>query len=299
MKGFIFLLLGFLVAIAANAQRVVATADKQKILIGEQFHLRLQANFNDGETTDFFDVDTIPRFEILDKSAIDTSKFNGGIALIQDFTLTSWDSGKIQIAPFVLGKYQTKSLTIDVAYSPSPFDTTQPYHDIHDILEVKRPAESSWYWYLIGLLVLILLFLLFFPKGKPRAKGAFVSDEGAYKKALKKLDTLRKKTDDSKVFYTELVQIFREYLHKRRNIYSFSKTTEDLSIQMQELNMQKEQYQQLVQTLLLSDLVKYARYEASPQEKENSFESIKEGIISIENATISDSKLQTADSNAV
>jgi len=299
MKGNIFLLLSILIALSAKSQRVVATVDKQKILIGEQFHLKLQANFNSGEPTDFFDVDTIPRFEILDKSAIDTSKFDGGIALIQNFTLTSWDSGKIQIAPFALGKFQTKILTLDVAYSPSPFDTAQPYHDIHDILQVKRPIESTWYWYLIGLLVLILLFILFFPKGKPKAKGEFVSDEGAYKKALKKLDLLHKKTDDSKIFYTDLIQIFREYLHKRKNIYSFSKTTEDLSLQMEQLKMHSDQHQHLVQTLLLSDLVKYAKYEASPQERENSFDSIKEGIISIENSTISNSKLQTSNSNAV
>lgn len=298
MKGNIFLLLSILIALTATSQRVVATADKQKILIGEPFHLKLQANFNSGEPTDFFDVDTIPRFDILDKSAIDTSKFDRGIALIQNFTLTSWDSGKIQIAPFVLGKYQTKPLVIDVAYSPSPFDTTQPYHDVHDILEVKRPIESTWYWYLIGLLVLILLFLLFFPNAKPRAKGEFVSDEGAYKRALKKLDALHKTKNDSKFFYTELIQIFREYLHKRKNIYSFSKTTEDLSAQMGELHIQREQYQQLVQTLLLSDLVKYAKYEASPQEKENSFDSIKEGIISIENTTLN-TKHQTSDANAV
>src|SRR5215213_6176049 len=158
MKGFIFLLFISFPFISVTAQKVTAAADKQKILIGEQFHLRLQANFDKEEPLDFFEVDSIPRFEILDKSGIDTSNFNDGLALIQDFTVTSWDSGKIQIAPFVLGRYQTKPLTIDVAYSPHPFDTTKPYNDIHDILEVKRPIETTWYWYLIGLLVLILLF---------------------------------------------------------------------------------------------------------------------------------------------
>jgi hypothetical protein len=190
MKGYILLLIIVFFSISIAAQKLAATADKQNILIGEQFHLRLQANFHKGEPLDFFEVDSIPRFELLDKSAIDTSNFGDGLALVQNLTITSWDSGKIQIAPFVLGKDRTKPLTIDVAYSPSPFDTTQPYHDIHDIMEVKRPVESTWYWYLIGLLVLILLFLLFFPKGKPRPRGEFVSDEGAYKRALKKLDAL-------------------------------------------------------------------------------------------------------------
>jgi len=295
MKGLIFFVLLWSLSFPVSAQRAVASADKQKILIGEVFHLRLQANFNSGEPLDFFDVDTIPRFEIIDRSAIDTSKFNDGVALIQNLTVTSWDSGKIQIAPFVLGKYQTKALTIDVAYSPHPFDTTQPYHDIHDIMEVKRPSETTWYWYLIGALILLLLFLLFFPKGKARAKGEFVSDEGAYKKALKRLDALQKRAaTDNKVFYTELIQIFREYLHKRKNIYSFSKTTEDLSVQVEKLSLDGDQYQRLVQTLMVSDFVKYAKYQSSEEEKRNSLESIRESIVAIENAHIPNPKPQTS-----
>src|SRR4029079_11386226 len=130
---------------------------------------------------------------------------------------------------------------------------------------------------------------------KPRKKGEFVSDEGAYKKALKKLDALQKRTDtENKVFYTELIQIFREYLHKRKNIYSFSKTTEDLSMQIEKLNMVGDQYQQLVQTLVLSDFVKYAKYQSSTEEKRNSIESVKEGIITIENAHVPNIKPQTS-----
>ncbi|MGZ3940088.1 MAG: hypothetical protein ACXVLT_15945, partial [Flavisolibacter sp.] len=288
------LLLVMFFFVSATAQRVVATADKQKILIGEQFHLHLQANFNKGEPLDFFDLDTLPRFEILDRSGIDTSRFNDGIALRQVLTVTSWDSGKLLIAPFVLGRYQTKPLTINVAYSPNPFDTTQPYHDIHDILEVKRPSENTWYWYLIGALILVLLFLLFFPKGKPKAKGEFVSDEGAYKKALRRLDALQKKSADNKVFYTELVQVFREYLHRRKNIYSFSKTTDDLSAQIEKLDLDRGQYQQLVQTLMVSDFVKYAKYQASEEERKNSLDSIRESIVAIENTHVPNPKPQTS-----
>lgn len=281
MKGFSFLLLiGF--SFSAAAQKLAATVDRNKILIGEQFHLKLQANFRSGEPLDFFELDTLSKFEILDRQSIDTTKFGDGVALVQDLTLTSWDSGRIKLGPFVLGSYQTEPLIIDVAYSPHPFDTTQPYHDVHEIIEVKKPAEATWYWYLVGLLVLILLFLLFFPKAKPRAKGEFVSDEGAYKKALRKLDALDKKDIDDKSFYTELVHVFREYLHKRKNICSFSKTTDDLSIQIENLNIDREQYQSLVQTLRLSDMVKYAKYQPSAEDRRDSVESIRNSIVIIE-----------------
>lgn len=294
MKGYIFLINLFLFSVTVTAQKVTATADKEKMLIGEQFHLRLQVNFNEGEALDFFVIDTIPRFEILDRSAIDTSKFDGGLALVQELTLTSWDSGRIQISPFVLGGERTKPLIIDVAYSPHPFDTTQPYHDIHEILDVKRPIETTWYWYLIGLLVLILLFLLFFPKGKPKPKGEFVSDESAYKKAITKLGVLQKKAEaEDKLFYSELVQIFREYLHKRMNIYSFSKTTDDLSAQVEKLNLDRDQYLRLVQTLVLSDMAKYAKYQSSAQEKTAAVESIRESVVSIENIYTTNLKSKT------
>jgi hypothetical protein len=162
-------------------------------------------------------------------------------------------------------------------------------------MEAKRPSESSWYWYLIGILILMLLFLLFFPRGKPKKSGEFVSDEGAYKRALKKLDILQKKpSPDNKVFYTELIQILREYLHKRKNIYSFSKTTEDLSMQIERLNLDTDQYQQLVQVLVLSDFVKYAKYQSTEEERRNSLESIKESIVAIENSNIATPKLQTS-----
>jgi hypothetical protein len=46
MKGFIFLVFISFISFSVTAQKVTASADKQKILIGEQFRLRLQANFD-------------------------------------------------------------------------------------------------------------------------------------------------------------------------------------------------------------------------------------------------------------
>ena len=47
MKGYIFLFTIILFSVTGSTQKVTASADKEKILIGEQFHLRLQANFNE------------------------------------------------------------------------------------------------------------------------------------------------------------------------------------------------------------------------------------------------------------
>ena len=233
-----------------------ATVDKDSILIGEQIKLRVQGQFKIGQDQ-WPSLDTISKFEVLEKSEVDREEEGDLVTLSQTLTLTSWDSGILFIPPLNIGNSATAPIKIDVAYSPHPFDTTQPYHPVHDILEVKKELKTTWYWYLIGLLVLILLFLLFFPKGKPRPKPDFVPDASAYKKAMQRLEELnRKENDESKLFYTELVQIFREYLHKRKNIYSYSKTTDDLAVQINDLDIDRELYQHLLQTLRLSDSVK-------------------------------------------
>jgi hypothetical protein len=136
---------------------------------------------------------------------------------------------------------------------------------------------------LIGIAVLIALFLLFFPpkeKKEVDAKPAVVEDP--YKAALDRLEKINP-AGEPKYFYTELVDIFRNYLEKRKRIQSFSKTTDDLSMQMRQLQLPPEQYMQLVQTLRLSDMVKFAKYQPQPEENEEAIDVIKKNIIAIEN----------------
>jgi len=281
MKSAVLIIFFFLSFYKSFAQ-AKATADRDSILIGEQIKLRVQGQFQKGQDQ-WPNFDTISKFEVLEKSEVDRKEDGDLVTLSQTLTITSWDSGVLFIPPLNIGNSMTAPIKIDVAYSPHPFDTTQPYHDVHDILEVKKEPETTWYWYLIGLLVLILLFILFFPKGKPKSKPVFVPDAGAYKNAMQKLEELRRKENiDSKIFYTELVQIFREYLHKRKNIYSYSKTTDDLAIQINNLNIDRELYQHLLQTLRLSDSVKYAKFQPAVEENRNSIDIIQESITAIE-----------------
>jgi len=285
MKKGILIILASVIFFAAQAQNLDAVVSEDSILIGEQIELRLSAEFEPEEPLTWFQLDTIPRFEILERNPVDTIKLdNGNLSLVQQFLITSWDSGRLQIPSFSLNESQTKPIPINVAYEPSPFDTTRPYHDVRGIIEVKKPNEERWYWYLIFALVLIALFLLFFPKAKKKDSSGFISDEGAFRRALRKLDQLQHKKDpDAKDFYTELTWIFREYLHKRRNIYSFSKTTDDLAIQMQKLNMNRDAYQELLQILRLTDLVKFARFHPSSEENKEAVHVIRNCIITIEN----------------
>ena len=286
MKNPILLICLIFMNCAAIAQKVAALPDKYKILIGEQIQLQVFGDFPKGENFNWFTADTIEHFEVMQKSKVDTIQNDaaGTITVKQTLIITSWDSGKWEFPSLVMGTVVTAPFTVEVGYSP--MDANQPYHDIKDILPVQKPKDSKWYWYFIFVVVLIALFMLFFPPEKKKVidKSIFVPDMGAYQKAMFDLEQLEvSPVDDDKVYYTKLIQIFREYLHKRKNIQSYSKTTDDLGIQMKKLELDPTEYTSLLQVLRMSDMVKFAKFQSTSEERKNAVRTVRNTIMSIEN----------------
>lgn len=265
----------------AFTQAFTVSADKKNILIGEQLHLQLEATFQGANAMSWFSFDSIAHFEILERSPIDTVENKNGVQLSQKFLLTSWDSGSWQIPSFVLAGSRSAPIKINVSFTP--FDPDQPYHDVKDVIDAKKPIESKWYWYLLLAIILLLLFLLFFPKEKKKSDTGFLTDPGAYQIALKQLEQLQsRKHTEPKIYYTDLVHIFRTYLKNRKNIQSFSKTTDDLAIQLKALTMNEQEYRALLQTLRMSDLVKFARFMPITEDNQLAVDTTRNSIINIE-----------------
>jgi hypothetical protein len=274
---FCFLLLSYLLP----AQVVNLSFDKQRILLGEQVGVNVKAFVEKGATLNNFPIDTLPHFEVLESSKIDTAAIGNTLQLSQKLIVTSWDSGRWNVPTVIQAGMPTKPIAIDVTYT-SPWNPAQPYHDIKGIVPVENPGKTTWWWYLIGLAVLIALFLLFFPEGKKDKKDVEL-DKNAYRKAMQQLEKLEKEKGlDAKGFYTELINIFRGYLKGARGIQSFSKTSDDLSIQLQSQKMPSANYNALVQTLRLSDLVKFAAYQPADGIHRESLNTIKQSITTIE-----------------
>ena len=169
-KPFSFIILFLLFCSPIHAQKtppVIASTDKSKVLLGEQFDLVIGARFSKETQLTFFTIDSLQHFEIVQKSKVDTEQVEENIVLTQRITLTSFDSGRWQIPALSLpgSALQTKPIPVEVVFS-SPFDPKQEYHDVKDIIGVKKPVDSNWYWYLIGAVLLLLLFLLLFPRKK-------------------------------------------------------------------------------------------------------------------------------------
>lgn len=274
-------LLLFLFSAVLHAQDVRFSFDKKAILIGEPIQMQVEAALGAGQRSDLFSLDTLPHFEVLDRSKIDTVREGAGLLLKQTVVITSWDSGSWQLPSLIRAGFASGPVTIEVGYT-SPWDPKQPYHDIKGIIPVKDPGRSTWWWYVVGLAVVVALFVLFFPPGKGE-KDANALDTGAYKKAVAALDRLQKNApSDAKVYYTELVNVFRTYLKGAKGIQSFSKTTGDLSVQLQSQKLPPADYNTLVQTLRLSDLVKFAEYKPDAPATGQAFETVKKTITILE-----------------
>ncbi|MEO5563429.1 MAG: LPXTG cell wall anchor domain-containing protein [Chitinophagaceae bacterium] len=273
-------------AAAQGKTTVRVTIDRSKILIGEPILLRLEADIPETQPISFFQIDSIPHFEFLSVEKIDTSNTSNGTVLSQLYHITSFDSGHWVIPSFALyGKIETDTLPVDVGYSP--YDPNQPYHDIKDIIEVtpeeEKKKKPEWWWYAIGgaLLLLLILFLVLRKKKKPVPVVAAPPPD-AYKIATEALARLRTEKNEPKQYYSRLVDIFRMYVLERKGIHSLQQTTDDLVVQLRGLNLPKEQFEQLAQSLRISDFVKFAKYVPSNEDDSSSFETIKRSIDSIE-----------------
>ena len=257
--------------------------DKNKILIGEIFQLRIQIHFPQGTTGGTVSIDSIPHFEFAEKPVIESSTEKGARNIKAIYKLTSFDSGHWVIPSFVVSSgVKTDTIPVDVIFSD--FDPTQEYHDIKDILEVK-PKENKikWWWYAAGGVLLLGILLYYLArKKKPVPVSAPKAVINPYEEAMKQLEQLQREKPEAKQYYSRLTDIFRLYIFRKKGILSLQKTTDDMVLQLQNLNMDKEQFDKLAQSLRLSDFVKFAKYIPTSEDDKSTFAEIKKAIITIE-----------------
>lgn len=261
-----------------------ASLDKNNMVIGEQIHLNLEAEFPLHEPMIFFTIDTLPHFEILDRKKIDTIDYNDGIKLTQSITLTSFDSGHWVIPSFTLNTDKpllTDTIPVNVGFSP--FDPNRDYHPIKDIInvQVKKKKQVDWYWYAAAsaLMVAAMVYVLLRKKKIPEIKEVWIDP---YTEAKQNLERLKKENATPKVYFTGLIDIFRNYVFRRMDISSMQETTDELAVQIRQLKLPADTFTHLAQALRLSDFVKFAKYDATASEKNESFEMIRQAIDLIE-----------------
>lgn len=293
---FVFALLCFTTAI--KAQQITATVSRPQILIGEQFTYEVKlSGINKDEVflAEWIAVpDTFNHFEIVKAQKPDTFTIENTLTVIQQFTLTSFDSGQWKIPPFSLELRNTSTqqskilstpvltvevLTVDVS-------SLKDYHEIKEIIPVEDETEKNWL--LIGaialtVLILIIVFVLL-RKRKKHPSVAVTNHLPAYEWAIAALKELKhqQQTLNTFRFFIELDGIYRNYLQRRGVADAMHTTADELMVKMDTEIKDASLKTKFYQTIRLINAVKFARYKTGETEKETAINSVTEVIEHIE-----------------
>jgi hypothetical protein len=297
-RAFKYLLTGLIILIQqlvwAQAPVVKTFIDKQDILIGEQLNYKVVGTFPTG----MFNVrwltvpDSMPHFELVDKTNIDTTTENGNTVLSQTITLTSFDSGRwntpafdINVNPLNGGNttiLATDTLAVNVGYAPA--DSSNQLRDIKPIMDV---TIKSYLWYYIAgavLLVLLIGFFLwwYFKKRKKKPAMEFKGKLSPYDEAMQELQKLAalnlQQAEDIKQFHSKLAGVFKWYISRKQRFNVMNKTTGDVLVHLTENNLPKDTVAATAAAMRIGDAVKFAKYLPSSAESNEALEQIKSTI---------------------
>ena len=283
----------------AQLPTVKTTVDKTNILIGQQINYHVETSMPDNiYRLSWFSVpDSFGNFIPITKNKIDSTSSNGNLNFSQDIIITSFDSGRQVIPPLVLTvstldsdstfNLYTDSVAIDVTYSPT--DSIMPFHDIKNIIEVKK-SFPWWAWILVGVgVIFLIIWILFLTKffKKKNDTAIFESNLSPFDEAMHSLKDLEKENlieqNKFKEYYTTLTDIFKRYLSRKSNTYKLHLTTDEVLMELNDLDIPKEQISAFANSLRMSNVVKFAKYIPPAYENEKAFSQTKEMITAIHN----------------
>ena len=285
---------------------VSASIDSTTLFIGDQTDLHLRATCEVGEQLLLpkLDQELVPGIEIINTSKTDTTTLSDGrIQYSKDITITSFQDSLFLInpLPFVSGTDTSwsEALTLNIV---QPFEIDSTDIAITDIKNVYR--APIWWWGILRWLVLALAlagigiggyFLITYLRNRygkaPEQTAPKEPLRPAEEIALEKLDIIREQkiwqSGQIKEYHTQLTDVVREYIAQRFNVSSTEQTSDETLRAMRPLlNEQKDLYEQLRKMLTLADLVKFAKWTATPDENEmslrNAYVFVKETTPTIE-----------------
>ena len=272
---------------------VSAAIDSTTLFIGDQTDLHLRATCEVGEQVQLpvLSEELIPGIEIVDKTIIDTAMLNDGrVQYNQYVTLTSFEDSLFYIAPlpFMSGDdtVWSESLMLNVV---QPFEMDSTDMAITDIKGIYK--APIWWWGTLRWVLLVLAiagigvggyYLITYLQSRARKSEDEVLPaeplRPAEEVALEKLDAIREQkiwqTGQVKDYHTQLTDVVREYIARRFEVSSVEQTSDETLRAMRGLlSDKKELYESLREMLTLADLVKFAKWTATPDENEKSLRS--------------------------
>lgn len=288
--GIILLLL---IGVQSRAQTIKASAsiDTAGIIIGDQVRMKLMVEFpKEVKVTFPVPSDTLHEsVEIVDRKSID-SIFNdaGNRIMQQEFTISSFDTGRHEIAPFEFAlsyegmqdTLRSNPLALHVFTIPKldslmnafqgPIDIKPPYEAPITLKEV-----APWILGILiaaGLIFLIVWAIMRRKRNQPIFSLPQKPKEPAHIIALRKLDKVKEEKiwqqGRVKEYYSAVTDAVREYIENRFEINALEQTSDEtiaLFAYRKDL-LDNKTLESLKKMLSNADLVKFAKLQPGPDE---------------------------------
>ena len=303
MKNKILHILIFLMAIVTpykycHSQDVIVDGKiaTDTILTGHPFDYSLDIrmpkgyiiNWNELKDTLNKSVEVISRSEIKEQP-IDNSS---DILLTQHLTLASFDTGYVEIPSIGIKYYKSaKDTSVYTSYTdymyvyvkPAAIDTTMAYRPIKTPIKQNITFEETAPFVGGGIILAGLVLLIIYIIRRSRKKTN--TEEEEVKPQIPAIITAREKmvqlkganlwqSGKYKDYYTNLTGIAREYLEGQFNIDAIEMTSDEILDEVRKIQLDNLIFSKLQNTLITSDLVKFAKAIPSPAENENAFKDI-------------------------
>ena len=274
----ILVCMGSMLSLPIEAQVTVdASIDSLELLIGEQTDINLEVSVDAKQKLQLPVLnDTIIKgVEIVDIAKPDTQMLNEGKRMLikQKYTITSFDSALYYLPPFEVKvdghPYLSKPLALKV-YS-IPVDTLHPDQffgpkDIHSVSITWN--DIRWIvWFVLMILVLLVAEYYLFKRyrdNKPIIRRIHVELKlPPHEQALKDIETIKADRillqNDSKVYYTKLTDVLRNYMKERFGFNAMEMTSSEIIDHLVEIKEQNA-LSDLKSLFETADLAKFAKF---------------------------------------
>ena len=245
--------------------------DRDSILIGEQVNIKILNPLNTKNLWPEFKDTLVSGLEILNSKKDTVDGF-----IIQNVTVTSWDSGTYQI-PHIAFSNKTISNSINLYVNSIKIESDAELKDIKS----PKKAPINWIdiypWIIILLVVILLLYFIkkYFTKNNKNQK--VKKTKIVVPEDIIALENLQK-TEEKKLwqngyikeYHSEISEIIRRYTEDRYSFNALEITTWEIITLLKD-KIEEKELNKLTIILERSDLAKFAKNKPS---KEKNIESI-------------------------
>ncbi len=284
MKRFIFLLLVIFVGCQTEdislSLTIQTDIDTTVARIGDVLNLNISSQNAGDRIVVFPDIQENESMEIRNKTIL--TKRHKPYQV--NFQIVFWDTGSFQIPPYpveILKSDSTNDLTIEtdpidikiISMLTGAEDTN--LRPIKDPVALKKPI--NWYrWILAVILLLLLLILLVLWRKKiikePLKKIEVSEYHSAKDIAIARLNDLKKLIQSkNKIFYSQSSFIIREFIENKYYIRALEMTTSEISKFESDYDLEKDNFDIVINLLNRADLAKFAKYEFTVQDREKDY----------------------------